>query len=98
MNKETQALNNTLNEMELIDLFGHSIQTQKNNLLKCTWNILQDTPHLESQIKPQEFKKIEIISSIFSDHNAMRLDINYKKTNKQKKTKKQTVRNTNTWR
>ena len=36
-----------------------------------------------------KFKKIEIISSIFSDHNAMRLDINYKKKN---------VRNTNTWR
>ena len=35
-----------------------------------------------------KFKKIEI-SSIFSDHNAMRLDINYKK---------KTVRNTNTWR
>ena len=26
-----------------------------------------------------KFKKIEIISSIFSDHNAMRPDINYKK-------------------
>ena len=26
-----------------------------------------------------KFKKIEIISSIFSDHNTMRLDINYKK-------------------
>ena len=36
-----------------------------------------------------KFKKIEIISSIFSDHNTMRLDINYKK---------ETVRNTNTWR
>ena len=36
-----------------------------------------------------KFKKIEIVSSIFSDHNAMRLDINYKK---------KTVRNTNTWR
>ena len=38
-----------------------------------------------------KFKKIKIISSIFSDHNAMRLDINYKRKNK-------TVRNTNTWR
>ena len=36
-----------------------------------------------------KLKKIEIISSIFSDHNTMRLDINYKK---------KTVRNTNTWR
>ena len=29
-----------------------------------------------------KFKKIEIISSKFSDHNAMRLDINYKKKKK----------------
>ena len=36
-----------------------------------------------------KFKKIEIISRIFSDHNAMRLDINYKK---------KTVRNTKTCR
>ena len=26
-----------------------------------------------------KFKKIEIVSSIFSDHNAMRLDINHRK-------------------
>ena len=41
-----------------------------------------------------KFKKIEIVSSIFSDYNAMRLDINYKEGKKKKKT----VRNTNTWR
>ena len=28
-----------------------------------------------------KFKKIEVISSIFSDHNAMKLDINYKEKN-----------------
>ena len=28
-----------------------------------------------------KFKKIEMVSGIFSDHNAMRLDINYKKKN-----------------
>ena len=39
-----------------------------------------------------KLKKTEIVSSIFSDHNAMRLDINYKRK------KKKTVRNTNTWR
>ena len=37
-------------------------------------------------------KKIEIVSTLFSDHNAMRLGINYKKK------KKKPVRNTNTWR
>ena len=36
-----------------------------------------------------KFKKTEIVSSIFSDHNAMRLEINYRKN---------TVKNTNTWR
>ena len=29
-----------------------------------------------------KFKKIEIVSSIFSDHNTLRLDINYKKKKK----------------
>ena len=36
-----------------------------------------------------KFKKIEIVSSIFSDHNAMRLDINYRG--------KKTVKSTNIW-
>ena len=29
-----------------------------------------------------KFKKIEIISSIFSDHNVVRLDVNYRKKKK----------------
>ena len=36
-----------------------------------------------------KFRKIEIISSIFSNHNAVRLDINCRE---------KTVKNTNTWR
>ena len=36
-----------------------------------------------------KFKNIEIVSSIFSNHNAVRLEINYRK---------KTVKNTNTWR
>ena len=36
-----------------------------------------------------KFTKIEIVPSIFSNHNAMRLDINYRK---------RSVKNTNTWR
>ena len=37
-----------------------------------------------------KFKKIEIISSIFSNLNAVRLDVNYRK--------KKTIKNTNIWR
>ena len=33
-----------------------------------------------------KFKKIEIISNIFSDHNAMKLEINHKNTEKHAKT------------
>ena len=58
-------------------------------LLKCTQNILQDTSHLGSQMSLGKFTKIEIISSIFSDHNAMRFEFNYKE---------KTVRNTHKWR
>ena len=60
INKETQVLNDTLDEMDLVDIFR-------------TFHILG---HKSSLIA---FKKIEIISNIFSDHNAMSLDINYKK-------------------
>ena len=43
INKETQVLNDTLDEMDLIDILGHSIQMQKNTTSsQCTWNILQD--------------------------------------------------------
>ena len=36
-----------------------------------------------------KFKNIEIISSIFSDHNVVRLDVNYRKKD---------IKNTNMWR
>ena len=47
-------------------------------------------PHLESQSNLNKLKEIEIISSIFSDHNTMRLDIDYRE-------KKTTLTNTNMW-
>ena len=32
INKETQALNDILNKMDLIDILGHSVQKQQNTL------------------------------------------------------------------
>ena len=51
INKETQTLNETLDQMDVIDIFRtyHPIHF----LLKYTWNILQDRPHLGPQIKAQ---------------------------------------------
>ena len=80
INKETQVLNDTLDEMDLIDIF----RTLHPNAEEYTFlrahgtfsridHILGHTSNLS------KFKKIEIVSSILSNHNTMRLDINYKK-------------------
>ena len=55
INKKTQVLNDTSDEMNLTDLFStfHTNAEEEDLLLKCPWNILKDRPHLGSQIKPQ---------------------------------------------
>ena len=43
INMETQVLNDTLNEMDLIDIFRtFHPKAEAHLLLRCTWNILQD--------------------------------------------------------
>ena len=76
--------------MDLIDIF----RTFNPNAGEYTFSSVHGTfsriDHiLGHKLNLSKFRKIEIVSSIFSDHNAMRLDIN---------NKKKTVRNTNTWR
>ena len=53
INKETQASNNTLNKMDLIDIYRtfHPKTTELHFPLKCSWNILQERSYLASQIK-----------------------------------------------
>ena len=91
-NKETQVLNDTLDEMDLIDIFRtFHPNAEEYTFFSSAHGTLSRVDHIlghESNLS--KFKRIEIISSIFSDHNTMRLDNNYKK--------KQTIRNANTWR
>ena len=77
--------------MDLIDIFRTFHPNGEEYILfSSAHGIFSRIDHiLGHKSNLSKFKKIEIISSIFSDHNAMRLDINYKK---------KTVRNTNTWR
>ena len=80
MHKETQVLNDTLDETDLIDI----LRTFHPNAEEYTFfsrahGTFSRIDHISNCRK---FKKIEIISSIFSDHNAMRLDINYRKKKK----------------
>ena len=54
INKEIQALNDTLNKMDLIHILGHSIQKQQNTLSSQVFmEHLQDRSYRGSQIKPQ---------------------------------------------
>ena len=56
---------------------------QKNTVsLKCTWSIILILSHKSNLSR---FKEIEIISSIFSDHNTMRLDIDHREKNNNSK-------------
>ena len=81
INKETQILNDTLDEMDLIDIFRtfHS-NAEEHTFFSSAHGAFSRTDHiLVHKSNLGQFKKIEIISSIFSNHNTMRLDINYRK-------------------
>ena len=81
VNKETQSLNDTLNNMDLIDIYRtFHPKTTEYTFLSSAHGTFSRTDHiLGHKSSLGKFKKIEIISSIFSNHNAMRLDINYRK-------------------
>ena len=75
INKETQALNDTLNMMDLIDIY-RTFHPKQHNTISSQVLMEHILSHRSSLGK---FKKIEITSSNFSEHNTMRHDINYRK-------------------
>ena len=83
INKETQALNDTLNKMDLINIYRtfHPKTTEYTFCSSAHGTFSRIDHILGHKSSLGKFKKIEIISSIFSDHNAIRLVINYRKKN-----------------
>ena len=81
INKETQVLNDTLDEMDLIDIFMtfHANAEEYSFFSRARGTFSRIDHILGHKSNLSKFKKIEIVTSIFSDHNAMRLEINYKK-------------------
>ena len=81
-----------LNEMDLIDIFRIFYpNAEESTFFSSSHGTFSRIDHiLGHKSNLSKFMKLEIISSIFSDHKVMRLDINCKE--------KKTVRNTNTWR
>ena len=91
INKETQALNDTLNKMDLIDICrtAHPKTTEYTFFSSAHGTFSRIDHILGHKSSFGKFKKIEIISCISSNHNAMRLHINYRKNS---------VKNANAWR
>ena len=91
--KETQALNHILVQMELTDIFRtFHPETAKYTFFSTEHGTFSRMDYiLGHKSSIGKFKKTKIVSSIFSDHNAMQLGINYRK-------RKKTVKVTNTWR
>ena len=81
INKETQALNDTLNKMDLIDIYRtFHPKTTEYTFFSSVHGTFSRIDHiLGHKSSLSKFKKIEIIPSIFSEHSVMRLDTNYTK-------------------
>ena len=77
--------------MDLIDIYRtFHPKTTEYTFFSSAHGTLSRIDHiLDHKSSLGKFKKIEIVSSIFSDHSALRLDINYRKNS---------VKKTNTWR
>ena len=81
INKETVALNDTLDQMDLIDISRAFHPRAAEYTFSPTAHIMfyRIDHMLGHKTSLSNFKKTEIILSIFSDHNAMILEINHKK-------------------
>ena len=83
INKETQTLNYTIEQWDLIDMYrtfhpkiiNFTFFSSAHRTFSRIDHILGHKSNLD------KFKKVKIIPSIFSDHNALRLDLNYGRKN-----------------
>ena len=84
INKATEVPNDTLEQLDLIDIFRTS-HLKKNTFFSSEHRTFSRIDHtLGHKTSLNKFKSIEIISSIFSDHNGMKLKINHRKRNEKK--------------
>ena len=91
INKKTQTLNDTMDQLELTDIYrACHLKTMEFTFFSRVHGTFSRIDHiLGRKSRLGKFKKIEISSSICSDHNALRLDVNYRE--------KKTIKNTNIW-
>ena len=69
--KETEVLNDTLDEMDLIDIFRTFQKAEEYTFFSSAHGTFSRIDHiLCHKSSLSKLKKIEIVLSIFSDHNA----------------------------
>ena len=80
INKETQALNGTIDRIDLIDIYRtFHPKTADYTFFSSAHRTFSRIDHILGHISSlSKFKKIEIIPGISSDHNTMRLEMNYR--------------------
>ena len=81
INKETQTLNDTTDQLDLIDIYRtFHPKTMNFTFFSSAHGTFSRIKHiLGHKSSLGKFKKIEIIPIIFSEHNAVRLGVNYRK-------------------
>ena len=90
ISKETQTLNDTMDQLDLIDIYRtFHPKTMNFIFFSSAHRTFSQIDHiLGHKSSLGKFKKIKIISSIFSDCTEVRLDVTYRKKN---------IKNTNIW-
>ena len=87
INKETVALNDTLDKMHLIAIYrAFHPKAAEYTYFSSAPGTFSRLDHIRTQTSLSKFKKIEIMSSIFSDHNPMKPEINHKNIEKHSNT------------
>ena len=83
INEETQTLNDTMDQLDLIDIYRtFHPKTINFTFFSSAHKTFSRIDHiLGHKSGLGKFKKIEIIPVILSDHNAVRLDLNYREKN-----------------
>ena len=83
INKDIVALNNALDEMDLTDIYrAFHPKEAKYTLFSNAHGTFSKIDHKAGhRTSLNKFKKIEIISSIFSDHKGLKLETNLKEKN-----------------
>ena len=91
INKETQTLSDTIDQLDLIDIYRiFHPKTMNFTFISSAHGTFSRIDHILSHKSSLgKFKKIEMIPTIFSDQNAVRLDLIYRR---------KTIKNYNIWR